>query len=225
MTDDLVTRLNGLADCDSRAGEPLGKCMREAAARIEEQAATIARLEGERERLALAICGGEDAPGYANAQPVEALEKVARDNAAAAMWQIDRTMKAEAQVAALTQENADLIHDLERIKDSETAYLNASMQSEAKLSAIRALQAAPEGWDEVMATRALVMAKDAAQAQVAELKQEAGMFLALWAVRHAEMQGLADGEIHPQHYDRMAELGCRMDAFTRAAIAAAKEGA
>ncbi len=35
MMDDLVERLRGLADCDARAGEPLGKCMREAADEIE----------------------------------------------------------------------------------------------------------------------------------------------------------------------------------------------
>ena len=33
---DLVKRLRGLADCDPRAGEPLGRVMREAADRIEE---------------------------------------------------------------------------------------------------------------------------------------------------------------------------------------------
>ena len=33
---DLVNQLLALADCDARAGEPLGKCMREAAARIAE---------------------------------------------------------------------------------------------------------------------------------------------------------------------------------------------
>ena len=32
---DLVKRLRSLSDCDARAGEPLGKCMREAANRIE----------------------------------------------------------------------------------------------------------------------------------------------------------------------------------------------
>jgi hypothetical protein len=31
----LVKRLRQLADCDARAGEPLGKCMREAADEIE----------------------------------------------------------------------------------------------------------------------------------------------------------------------------------------------
>lgn len=59
----------------------------------------IEQLERERERLALAICGGEDAPGYANAQTVEDLEKVARDNAAWGMWQVDQTVQAQAKLA------------------------------------------------------------------------------------------------------------------------------
>ncbi len=42
--DDLVDRLLSLADCDARAGEPLGKCMREAADEIE-------RLRAERDAL------------------------------------------------------------------------------------------------------------------------------------------------------------------------------
>ena len=47
MTDytDLKARLNRLADCDSRAGEPLGKCMREALAAIDALQADIARLQ------------------------------------------------------------------------------------------------------------------------------------------------------------------------------------
>ncbi len=40
----LVKRLLGLADCDARSGEPLGKCMREAATMLEAQAAEIALL-------------------------------------------------------------------------------------------------------------------------------------------------------------------------------------
>ena len=40
----------------------------------------VEQLTAERERLALAICGGEDAPGYANAQTVETLEHVAKQN-------------------------------------------------------------------------------------------------------------------------------------------------
>jgi hypothetical protein len=56
-------------------------------------------LREERERLALAICGGEDAPGYANAQTVDTLEKVARDSANATMAHINRTLAVEAKLA------------------------------------------------------------------------------------------------------------------------------
>ena len=43
---DLVKRLRELADCDARYGAPLGKAMREAAARIEALEARIAKAEG-----------------------------------------------------------------------------------------------------------------------------------------------------------------------------------
>lgn len=46
MSDDLIKRLEALADCDARNGEPLGKCMREAAAALSEARAEIARLRG-----------------------------------------------------------------------------------------------------------------------------------------------------------------------------------
>ena len=41
MTPELIARLNMLADLDARAGEPLGKCMREAAAEIERLAGKV----------------------------------------------------------------------------------------------------------------------------------------------------------------------------------------
>ena len=87
---DLIKRLHHHAngDCDMT---PVGSTLLEAADRIEE-------LAKERERLALAICGGEDAVGYANAQPVEVLEQVARDNAAMTTWQFNQTMHAEAKL-------------------------------------------------------------------------------------------------------------------------------
>ena len=46
MSDDLVKRLLSLADCDARSGEPLGKCMREAADRIKQLQARLFRLSG-----------------------------------------------------------------------------------------------------------------------------------------------------------------------------------
>tara|TARA_R110000868_G_C10486348_1_gene729772 strand:- start:47 stop:316 length:270 start_codon:yes stop_codon:yes gene_type:complete len=47
MIEDIVARLRGLADCDARAGEPLGKCMREAAAEIERLREELAQLHEE----------------------------------------------------------------------------------------------------------------------------------------------------------------------------------
>ena len=54
MSDDLVTRLCSVADCDARAGEPLGKCMREAAAEITRLKAENAALKAERDTPAVA---------------------------------------------------------------------------------------------------------------------------------------------------------------------------
>jgi hypothetical protein len=70
-------------------------------------------LREERGRLALAICGGEDAPGYANAQTVETLEKVARDNANATMAQINCTLAVEAKLAKAVELLKEARQDLE----------------------------------------------------------------------------------------------------------------
>jgi len=64
---------------------------------IQSMAEEIRALRSERERLALAICGGEDAPGYANSRCVEELEKVARQNRQSHMADINRLMRAEAE--------------------------------------------------------------------------------------------------------------------------------
>jgi hypothetical protein len=74
-------------------------------------------VEKERERLALAICGGEDAPGYANAQTVETLEKVARDWAMGMMEQINRTLALEAKLAKAVE----ALEDMLTIPNSEAA--------------------------------------------------------------------------------------------------------
>ena len=54
-------------------------------------------LTTERERLALAICGGEDAPGHANAQTVETLEHVAKQNQQSHGATINSLLAAEAE--------------------------------------------------------------------------------------------------------------------------------
>ncbi len=90
--------------------------------------------------------GGEDVPGYANAQPVEALEKVARDNAAAAMWQIDRTMKAEAQVAALVDALGKAMEGLNWARAYlSTVGIKSTAVNEADAAVYAAIAAAKEG--------------------------------------------------------------------------------
>lgn len=53
----------------------------EAQAEIDRLKAEVERLLAERYELAYAICGGEDAPGYLDAQSTDEIVKVARDNA------------------------------------------------------------------------------------------------------------------------------------------------
>ena len=110
MTDEeLIARLNNLFWMLKEDGHyTKANTASFAAARLDAQAAEIERLRDERERLALAICGGEDAPGYANAQTVETLEKVARDNANATMEQIDRIKSQAAEIETLRGEVARL---------------------------------------------------------------------------------------------------------------------
>ena len=47
----LVEELRALADCDSRAGEPLGKCMRRAADALSSQSRELSEAREEIERL------------------------------------------------------------------------------------------------------------------------------------------------------------------------------
>ena len=54
-------------------------------------------LRAERERLSLAICGGEDAPGYAGAQTVEALESVAMQNRNMHAGTVNSLLRAETE--------------------------------------------------------------------------------------------------------------------------------
>jgi hypothetical protein len=90
MSDDLERLKARISD----AGLDAADAMNEAIARIE-------ALTAERERLALAICGGEDAPGYANAQTIETLERVAKQNQQSHGATINSLLVAEADNARL----------------------------------------------------------------------------------------------------------------------------
>ena len=85
MSDDLVKRLRSAND-ESFVETLCG----EAADRIEQ-------LTAERDRLALAICGGEDAPGYAHAQTVEALEYALKQNRQSHWATINSLLAAQAE--------------------------------------------------------------------------------------------------------------------------------
>jgi hypothetical protein len=94
MSDELVKRARNLGPHDSIAyAENL-------AAELTDR---IEALTAERERLALAICGGEDAPGYANAQTIETLERVAKQNQQSHGATINSLLVAEADNARLRE--------------------------------------------------------------------------------------------------------------------------
>ena len=68
-----------------------------ARARAEDE---IERLRDEREQLALAICGGEDAPGFANAQTVEKLVEIAEQSRREVAQEYQRTAADRADAIA-----------------------------------------------------------------------------------------------------------------------------
>lgn len=66
-TGDLIGRLRSLADCDARAGEPLGKCMREAADAVLALKAEVEELREERNTLRMLLARYGDRVRMANA--------------------------------------------------------------------------------------------------------------------------------------------------------------
>lgn len=61
--------------------------------------------------------------------------------------------------------------------------------------------------------------RDAARAEVAELKSWVVAFGAPWAALHAMQMGWPRGHLDPGHYDILERCGARMASFTRAALA------
>lgn len=54
--------------------------------------------------------------------------------------------------------------------------------------------------------------------RVAEWKEIAMPYIAVWATSYARERGLPDGHLYPDHYDNLAATGARMDDFTRATM-------
>jgi len=71
--------------------------------------ARVKELEAERYKLAYAITGGEDAPGYLDSLCVETLVEVARDNTRRWFAETDRAQALEAKLAAA--EKSGVRHD------------------------------------------------------------------------------------------------------------------
>lgn len=55
---------------------------------------------------------------------------------------------------------------------------------------------------------------EALRSELADMKETAMPFVALWATTYAAPD-LPKGALYPQHYDLLANLGARMDDFTR----------
>ena len=86
---ELVERLNMWAD-DIESGAEWGAEFQ--MAELREAAARITELEDENEQLRLAICGGEDAPGYAASLPLATILQVQTNN--------EQTWRARAEQAS-----------------------------------------------------------------------------------------------------------------------------
>lgn len=71
--------------------------------------AAAAAHDEDRARLAVAICGGEDLPGYANSASTEELVRIARRSHSDHMETIDRLLKAQAERDALAAQLADAL--------------------------------------------------------------------------------------------------------------------
>jgi hypothetical protein len=122
---------------------------------IRAQRDALTALQAEREELALAICGGEDAPGYANAQTVETLVAVARSNGNAHMQTINQLLKLQADRDALRAEQDQA---------EQRGYANA-MEAERKLH--------EDALETLAAERAAAVARaEAAEATIARLIAE-----------------------------------------------------
>lgn len=100
---------------------------------IHDDGVTIATLTAERDtaqdrayRLAVAIMGGEDAPGLADSLPTETLETLARSNFQKHSEDIDRLIAAQAEIARLTAALATARED--GMRDAANSALQAAGQ-------------------------------------------------------------------------------------------------
>lgn len=85
--------------CDCGALDSAGSAIPDHSWEMAHLQRQLSAAQAERERLALAICGGEDAPGYANSQTVETLELLAKQNERDHSALVDRFIDVERQLS------------------------------------------------------------------------------------------------------------------------------
>lgn len=92
----------------------------------------LAKAEAERYALAMAICGGEDAPGYLDSVSVEEIVAVHKQNC---QWQIDRAERAEADLrdaALATHRQASCLHQCAALIGPDTVSTVAGLPKAVK---------------------------------------------------------------------------------------------
>ena len=105
---------------------------------IEQADETIINLQRERERLALAICGGEDAPGYANSQTVETLELLAKENERDHSALVDRFIDVERQLSEAVERAERAERNNRRNERQAATTREAWAKTEGELARVKA---------------------------------------------------------------------------------------
>jgi len=103
----------------------------------------LERLEGENETLRLAICGGEDAPGYAASLPLEAILGVLRDNYTQWRDASETASRREEQVRVLRGAIQQAVNLIVALKDGRARFLLENTLAEVDALALSSVP--PQG--------------------------------------------------------------------------------
>jgi hypothetical protein len=143
----LVDAADGLAESRRIALDASALALRNAMERTLAAEARVRALEDEREQLALAICGGEDVPGYANAQTVETLVVFVEGERGA--WR-QSYEAAEARVREMKTRYGDKLADIKALRRRVLEEGHRANAAEARVreleSALRRARDDMDGW-------------------------------------------------------------------------------
>lgn len=160
-------------------------------------------------------------------------DETARDTLEASgeySWQVSDWFRAQArQIRALTTpadiapllaaRDARLRLEVQHALDTADAAIAWQRAAEAERDgAVAILAATMAERDALLHDLERIKARETdLTSQVEALREECRGYLAVWAAQYARQIGLSGMELHHQHYDRLSELGARMDDFVRAA--------